>query len=240
MAGPRTLRTFCQLLSYPSEQTMEASELLYIILQSELPEAASEIAQFGKFIEQSQRWELEEAFTAVFEVNPACALEIGWHLFGEDYERGMLLVRLREELRKYGLSEQVELPDHLIHVLPLIGAMEEGEARRFVQACVLPAVARMRQAFERIDSPYGAVVRALAMVMQSVWGDGRPLSDGLSRYRADGNALPDGVDLLHAFPAADAPVELCGGCHGGCGHDQGSPPLVQLATPIVNQEEAYQ
>lgn len=240
MAGPRTLRTFCQLLSYPSEQTMEASELLYIILQAELPEAASEIARFGKFIEQSQRWELEEAFTAVFEVNPACALEIGWHLFGEDYERGMMLVRLREELRKYGLTEQTELPDHLTHVLPLISAMPEERARRFVQACVLPAVALMRQAFERNDNPYGAVIRALAVVLQSVWGDGRPLPDGSNFLRADGQAIPEGVDLLHAFPAADAPVELCGGCHGGCGHDQGGPPLVQLATPVAKQEEAYQ
>ena len=71
---------------------------------SDVPEAAKEISAFGAFIEQHDLWEVEEAFTQTFDVNPACALDIGWHLFGEEYARGMFLVRMREELRKHGLA----------------------------------------------------------------------------------------------------------------------------------------
>ena len=229
MAGPRTLRTFCQLLSYPGEQTLEAGELLYIILQSELPTAAAAIAQFGAYVEQHDLWELEEAYTSTFDVNPACALEIGWHLFGEEYDRGLMLVRLREELRRFGLSESCELPDHLTHVLPLIGEMSEDEAKRFVSACVQPAEAKMQQALAHSHSPYKSVIDALAAVIQSVWGEGRPITDGSAPHRADGRAIPAGVDLLHAYPAADVEPD-CGGCHGSCGSHEVQVPLVQLST----------
>jgi nitrate reductase delta subunit len=248
MAGPRTLHAFCQLLSYPGEHVLEASELLFIILQSQLPEAAEEVARFGAFVEQHDQRELEEAYTAAFEINPACALEIGWQLFGEDYDRGLLLVRLRQELRAHGLPESTELPDHLTHVLPLIGAMSEDEAQRFVEACVIPAVVKMRDAFAESENPYGAVLRALTLVLQSVWGEGCPLPDGSGRYRAEAASHPPGVDLLHAFPVADVQFGCGSGCGGGCGeHDAGDHhnhdahrtalPLVQLGSLLAEREE---
>ncbi|MCA9078269.1 MAG: molecular chaperone TorD family protein [Planctomycetaceae bacterium] len=215
MAGPKTLRSLSHLLTYPDEQTLEAAELLYIILQGELPEAAWHMSEFGAFVEQHELWEVEEAFTGTFDVNPNCALEVGWHLFGEEYARGMFLVRMREELRKYDLPESVELTDHITHVLAVIGAMREDEATRFVTACVLPAVATLRTAVEKTNSPYRHVISCLADILQHVWGDGETLIDGSESRHPDGHAIPDGVDLLHAFPVAD----VYPGCGSGCGDD---------------------
>ena len=225
MAGPRTLRSFIRLLSYPDEQTLEASELLFLILQGELPEAAREISQFGAFVEQHQVWELEEAFTRTFDVNPACALEVGWHLFGEEYARGMFLVRMREEMRKFGLVESQELPDHITHVLAVVASMTDEEAARFVTACVLPAVIKMKAALDKTESPYAHVVSCLASVLQHVWGEGGDLIDGSETRQPDADALPEGVDLLHAYPVAglDYP-EPAGACGSG-----GGPEFVQLS-----------
>ena len=116
---PKVLNALSNLLNYPDEHTVQTAELLYVLLMDELPEAASEASVFGAFVDQHELWEVEEAFTGTFDVNPPCALEVGWHLFGEEYARGLFLVRMREELRKYNLPESVELTDHLHHVLAL-------------------------------------------------------------------------------------------------------------------------
>lgn len=225
MASRNLMRAFGRLLSYPNEQTVEAAELLYIILRGELPDAAKEISQFGEYAERRELWEIEETFTRTFDVNPACALEVGWHLFGEEYARGMFLVRMREELRKYGLPESAELPDHMTHVLSVIGEMPDDEADRFVRACVLPAVQKMQQAFDGKESPYGHIVACLALVLQHIWGQGESLSDGSESAHPDANAVPGGVDLLHAFPIADVNP----GCGSGCGGAADQRELVQLS-----------
>jgi nitrate reductase molybdenum cofactor assembly chaperone NarJ/NarW len=224
MAGPKTLRSLSYLLSYPDEQSVEAAELLYIILRHELPEAAQHISEFGAYVEQHETWEVEEAFTGTFDVSPTCALEVGWHLFGEEYARGLFLVRMREELRKYQLAESAELPDHITHVLALIGAMPDDEAKRFVTACVLPAAKKMHLALDDKDSPYRHVVSCLALILNHVWGEGKSLLDGSEAEQSQHRSKSDGVDLLHAYPVAD--VDL--GCGSACGSSEPQH-LVQLS-----------
>jgi len=208
---PKLLNAFSRLLSYPDESTAQAVELLYVVLQGELPETASEAAKFGTFVEQHELWEVEEAFTRTFDVNPACALEVGWHLFGEEYARGMFLVRMREEMRKYNLPESVELPDHISHVLAIVAAMPAEEATRFVRACVQPAVETMNQAFQGKDSPYGEVVACLASVLKHTWGENAHADDPPAACES----RPFESDPLRAFPVADV------GCGSGCGSSCG-------------------
>src|SRR6266568_3182701 len=69
-----------------------------------------ELADLLRYPEDPARQEL---YVQTFEFNPACTLELGWHLFGENYERGEFLVRMREQLRRHGIAESNELPDHL-------------------------------------------------------------------------------------------------------------------------------
>ena len=216
---PKLLNAFSRLLSYPDEYTPQTAELLYVVLQGELPEAASEMAKFGAFAEQHEVWEMEETFTRTFDVNPTCALEVGWQLFGEEYARGMFLVRMREELRKYGLAESVELPDHLSHVLAIVAAMPDEDASRFVHACVQPAVEKMNEAFKEKDSPYGHVISALAAVLKHTWGE---IERGDDRPAAfESRSLES--DPLRAFPVAD--VGGGSGCSSSCGDNVELVPL---------------
>ena len=236
MAEANTMRAFARLLSYPDEHTIEAAELLYIILQSEAPDAASELSAFGTFVDGHEPWEVEEAFTRTFDVNPACALEVGWHLFGEDYTRGMFLVRMREELRKYDLTESIELPDHMTHVLAVVAAMPQDEASRFVRACVQPAVEKMRGALANQQTPYRHVVASFALVLNHVWGRGEACDGGAQSAHLDARSIPPGVDPLHALPVADVSF----GCSGGCGCAEDDRELMQLAPkrPESNGQES--
>ena len=238
MAGPKTLRALSGLLCYPDEHTIEAAELLYIILQGELPEAAKSISEFGHYLDSHELWQVEEAFTATFDVNSECALEIGWHLFGEEYARGMFLVRMREEMRRYGLEESVELPDHITHVLAVIAAMPEDEAKHFVTSCVLPAIKKMHVTMEGKESPYRHVITCLALILNHVWGEGGSLTDYSEADHVDSSGTTGGMDILHAFPVADVNFG-CGS--GGCGSSGCSTPepenLVQLSSDTLKTKE---
>ena len=207
---PKVFNALSRLLSYPDEHTVQTAEFLFVILQGEIPEASKAAADFGAFAEQHELWEVEEAFTRTFDVNPTCALEVGWHLFGEEYARGMFLVRMREELRKYSLPESAELPDHIAHVLAVVAAMPDDEAARFVRACVQPAVEKMNQALLGKDSPYRHVVACLASVMTERWGASEATEQPSVLQSQSMESDP-----LRAFPVADV------GCGGGCGSNCG-------------------
>jgi nitrate reductase delta subunit len=112
---------------------------------------------------------MQELYVQTFEFNPACTLEIGWHLFGENYERGEFLVRMREQLRRHGVGESAELPDHLTHLLALIPRMDRSEAAELVGQSVLPAVARIREALK--DNSYGALIAAIETALDADFPD---------------------------------------------------------------------
>jgi nitrate reductase assembly molybdenum cofactor insertion protein NarJ len=210
---PQTLDALSRLLSYPNEQTLEAAELLYVAFSGELPEAAAEAAAFGKYVDAHQPWEVEEAFTRVFDVDPACALEIGWHLFGEEYARGTLLVRMREELRRYGIAESSELTDHITHVLAVVAAMPAAEAERFVGACVGPAVEKMRLALAGKETPYGHVINCLSAYLRHTWSEVIKTGDDATGAEQEVSRAA-GVDPLNSYPVRGLSDQMTS---GGCG-----------------------
>lgn len=109
--------------------------------------------------------EREELFTRTFDINPTCTLEIGWHLFGEEYERGAFLVEMRRRLRETGLEEGGELPDHLSCALRLLGRLDGGrpeaeEVSAFARGFLLPALVKMLTGFGERENPYRAALEA--------------------------------------------------------------------------------
>ncbi len=112
---------------------------------------------------------MQELYVQTFEFNPACTLEIGWHLFGENYERGEFLVRMREQLRRYGIAETSELPDHLTHLLVLVGRMERGEAAELAGQFLLPALAKIREALK--DNPYQSLLAVIVAKLETDFPD---------------------------------------------------------------------
>ena len=117
----------------------------------------------------------QELYVQTFEFNPACTLEIGWHLYGENYERGEFLVRMREQLRRYGIAETSDLPDHLRHVLLLIGRADHHEATELAGQFVLPALGKIRGALK--DNAYSPLIAAIEAKLEADFPDAprRPL-----------------------------------------------------------------
>ncbi|MGE5056126.1 MAG: nitrate reductase molybdenum cofactor assembly chaperone [Acidobacteriota bacterium] len=157
-------QAFAALLTYPDENYRQHVQSAQSLAPAE---CGALLAQFAESIEGLQIWELEELFTRTFDMNPMCSLELGWHLFGENYERGLLLVRLREELRQYEIPESTELPDHLTHILTLLGRMDHARAEDFTAACVLPAVTKMIGAVEGKGNPYQHVLLGIQRFLRT-------------------------------------------------------------------------
>jgi nitrate reductase delta subunit len=125
------------------------------------------LEEFAAAIGSLSVTDLEELYTRVFDLNPDATLDIGWHLFGEEYARGEFLVYLRQQVRRYGVQETAELPDHLTQVLPLVARMPEEEAAEFETRFLMPALAKIAKAVGDTDNPYSKLIAALQQMLET-------------------------------------------------------------------------
>lgn len=156
------------VLTYPGE---DYSDRVREAALAAPPQMASLLHEFAVSLEGKATTELQELFTVTFDLNPVCSLELGWQLFGENYDRGLLLVKMRALLRRYGIAEQGELPDHLAHALQLIELMREEERAEFAAAIVLPALGKMLDPFKDKKNPYENVLQAIKKQLRSLCPD---------------------------------------------------------------------
>lgn len=133
-------------------------------------EIESPLEPYGRFVETSTLAELQEGYVATFDFNPAVALHLGHHLFGDNRKKGAYLIRLKQEFGRHGFAPSgPELPDHLPLVLGFLAYLarnvEDGVRRSFVSECVLPGVDKLNAAFSaRGDSPWKPVVEAARLL----------------------------------------------------------------------------
>jgi nitrate reductase molybdenum cofactor assembly chaperone NarJ/NarW len=111
----------------------------------------------------------QELYVQTFEFNPAATLEVGWHLFGENYERGEFLVRMREQLRRYQIAEGTELPDHLPQLLRLASRLPHDEAAELVGLHLAPALAKIRAALA--GSPHEPLIADIQSALAAGFPD---------------------------------------------------------------------
>ena len=108
----------------------------------------------------------QERYVDTFDLNPACALDVGWHLFGETPERGAFLSRLREDLAHAGVEERGDLPDHLPTLLRLI-PREDDNAASALADLIAPAVVRLRDVLLVEGNPFADVLSAVARMLDA-------------------------------------------------------------------------
>ncbi len=164
LSRPEVLEDLAACLSYPSDGQADAARRAARAVSPESPVLGRALASLADFLDATPRWEAEELYTRLFDLDARVSLHVGWHLFGENYERGALLVGLAGELEAAGVDPGTELPDHLTVVLRLLARLPEGEGRQLlVEAIVAPALEAMRREVARSDAPWAAVLSALAV-----------------------------------------------------------------------------
>lgn len=162
------------LLRYPGESYV--SDSIHTCISLEAIDAGV-AAPLNEFLERTRGLSVEDLqvlYTSTFDLDPICSLEIGWHLFGENYERGEFLVKMRGELRKLGVKESAELPDHVSHALEALGRMESEEAADFAAACLFPALDKMIAGIKDKKNPFECVLIAAQQLLGLRFERGEP------------------------------------------------------------------
>ena len=183
MEATSVYEAWSELFRYPVDGGRERVRSSIEEIAEAAPELEGGLRSMREFAASHPETELEEVFTRTFDSNAERALELGWHLHGENYARGAFMVRMRQALREFGIEERAELPDHLSHVLPLLGRAGDDLATELARDVVLPALRKIAAGFGEGDNPYQGVVTSLTQYV-----DGRHHDDQGGDAKSCGNA----------------------------------------------------
>lgn len=141
-----------------------------------LPQAANEslLCDFALFVSETEHLsisDLQELYTRTFDLSPVCALEIGYHLFGENYKRGVFLANLRETEAPLELGQNNQLPDYLPVLLRLLTKLNEEELRHaLIVDCMIPALEKMLKTLSEGENPYRHLIATVRTALKAEAG----------------------------------------------------------------------
>jgi nitrate reductase molybdenum cofactor assembly chaperone len=181
----RILALFADLLEYPRSDVAQTARECLALVAPDNAEAAALLADFLAFAERTPADTIEEIFTATFDLNASCHPYIGYHMFGEAYQRSALLLELKNTFRDYDFDPGVELPDHIAVLLRFMSictdpAMVEEIAREALLRTLEPMMLvpesdpveegeEVPELFD-VGIDYRRVLQALALVLQARFG----------------------------------------------------------------------
>ncbi len=151
-------------LRYPTEDGM--ATLRSSVASLERGSAEREMARFLRAIHGLSFGELEELYTATFDLTPLVAPYVGHLAWADSYERGGFMAEIQGAMRNVGVDPNGELPDHLEPILRYLAATDEPVA--ILQPVLVPAITKMEKILKKADSknPYVHVLTAARIVAE--------------------------------------------------------------------------
>lgn len=176
--GP-VFMNFADILNYPDPHLEETIERCCEHLeQDELVDIAAPLQEFQAFVQGRSLAQLEEIYTELFDTNPAYCLYVGYHLFGDSYERSVFLQELNQRFHSKGFSVDRELPDHLTVLLRFLAQNNNTlQAEELIRDAILPVLKKLTEQPEIIDkesisgrfrNSYSLVLIALDLLLQQL------------------------------------------------------------------------
>ncbi len=154
---------FARILDYPGPGLPDELGACAEALAAEHPKAAEKLRAFAEAARQQGIRALQRQYAAAFDLDPACALYAGHQLLGEGWRRSVLMAELRQHFRDAGFEDPGELPDHLCTLLRFLERFPDAEdGPELVDACLVPALSRIREGLARRRNAYEPVVAAIA------------------------------------------------------------------------------
>lgn len=168
-----TFKAMSALLSYPSADLQAVIAEIQAILADEAvvqPAHTKALQPLLRRLETGDLFDLQEAYVLLFDRSRTLSLNLFEHVHGESRDRGGAMVDLLETYRAGGFDlVGSELPDHLPVVLEFI-ATQPLETGKAILADAGPILAVLAERLTRRETPYAAILAALADLGQSTSG----------------------------------------------------------------------
>jgi nitrate reductase delta subunit len=162
MERTEMLARLADMLDYPGDGFHSMCDTLSADLAGSAGGAAAD--EFRAAVAGLPLERLQEIYAATFDLNPACCLYAGYHLFGDSYKRGALMAKLNAEYCSRGYDPGNELPDHLTVLLRFLADLDDAGLRsELLEELVLPALDRIVKSFAGTSNIYARLAKAATL-----------------------------------------------------------------------------
>ncbi len=153
------------MLEYPRGDVRPQVEQLCTLFAGAPLQARESFEAFRAGMAPLSATQQEELYTRTFDINPQCSLEIGWQIYGESYDRGAFLVKMKAALNEQGIEATTELPDHLPQMIRLFARVDPKRMRDLAIGFLEPGITKMISGFSQSKSPYLHLMKAANAVV---------------------------------------------------------------------------
>lgn len=161
---------FAGVLDYPAAGVFSEAQKLSRQISVNDSETAELARQFETALSGMRLEQLQEIYTATFDMHPDCVPNLGCHLFGEDVRRNIFMAQMRERMDRARVPTGVELPDHLSLVLRLLDSLEnQDDTSALIEDCLIPGVAHILSALSQMNGSclYVPALQALLATLKN-------------------------------------------------------------------------
>jgi nitrate reductase delta subunit len=170
------LRLLSALLVYPDHDLLGQIEMIEAEVE-DMPskEMKKSMDDFLLYLKTHSPIQLQEGYTAAFDMNPSTTLNLTYHTYGDNEKRADMLARLQQRYQDAGYERTTgELPDYLPMMLEFLSVCPESEKTGLIWEC-LRGLEDVVDRLQKAAPPYAALLQPLIpMVANHIGSDGRP------------------------------------------------------------------
>lgn len=154
----KQFRLLSLLLLYPDEKFLSKTDEIREISDRFFgKEPGEKLEAFLEYLESHRLLELQEIYSATFDLTPVTCLNLTYHRWGDGKERGSALARFREVYADSGfIQETGELPDYLPMVLEFLSFCS-GQWHADIKKEYGESVKTIRERLKKQDNPYAGL-----------------------------------------------------------------------------------
>jgi nitrate reductase molybdenum cofactor assembly chaperone NarJ/NarW len=166
------LRIVSLLLGYPNGGLLAGLPDIQEAIQAVPEESAKRVcSDFITHLRGTPLHDLQEDYTATFDLNPSTCLNLTFHQWGDTAERPLALAGLKEIYRSCGYEVATkELPDYLPMILEFLTVCPESIP--LIQQSHGVHLLTLKQRLEERHSPYAGLLRMISEQLAHVSAEG--------------------------------------------------------------------